>query len=120
MALIACADPDDTLAVHRASAHPARRAGEKLSDAVARAELAFRSASAHGCQPGEAGRVWAIFGLLTTAERSTFTGRFGVRSRMQRPLRESEEAAAARYRVHVSRTPARIPRACRIVIYFEN
>ena len=96
-ALIACADPDDTLAVHRAATHPARRAGEKLSDAVARAELAFRSASAHGCHPGEAGRFWAVFGLLTAAERSTFTGRFGVRSRMQRPLRESEEAAAARH-----------------------
>ena len=96
-ALIACADPDDTLAVHRAATQPARKAGEKLSDAAARAELAFRSAAAHGCQPGEAGRFWAVFGLLTTSERSTFTGRPGVRGRMQRPLRESMEAATARH-----------------------
>jgi hypothetical protein len=98
-ALIACADPDDTLAVHRVATHPALRADEKLSDAVACTELAFRSASAHGCQParGEGFRCWAVFCLLTAAERSTFTGHFRVRSRMQRPLRESEEAATARH-----------------------
>jgi hypothetical protein len=83
MALIACADSEDTLAVHRAASQPARNAGEKLSDAVARAGLAIRSASAHGCQPGEAGRHWAVFGLLMAAERSTFSSRFGVGGRMR-------------------------------------
>ncbi len=97
-ALITCADPDDTLAVHRSATQPARKAGEKLSDAVARAELAFRSTAAHCCQPGEACRFWAVFCLLTTLERSTFTSRPGVRGRMQRPLRESVEAATARHR----------------------
>ncbi len=59
---------------------------------VARAELAFLSAAAHGCQPAdsEAGRFWAVFGLLTTMESSTFTCRPGVCCRKQRPLRESE------------------------------
>jgi hypothetical protein len=78
----------------------------RSSDAVARAELAFRAAATHGCKLGEAGRFWAIFGLMSSAERSSFTGRSGVRGRMQRPLRESEEAAAAR---HVDR---RSPTSC--------
>ena len=86
-----------TPTIHWPSIVQPRNAGEKLSDAAARAELAFRSASAHGCQPGEAGRFWAVFGFLTALERSTFTGRPGVRGRMQRPLRESVEAATARH-----------------------
>ena len=96
-ALIACADPDDALACHYEANRPHRNAGEKLSDALAREELAFRAAAAHGCKPGEAGRFWAVFGLLSSAERSAFTGRPGVRGRMQRPLRESAAAAAARH-----------------------
>ena len=64
---------------------------------MARAELSFRAAAAHGCKPGEAGLFWAIFGLMSSAERSAFTGRPGVSSRMQRPLREYEDAAAARH-----------------------
>ena len=96
-ALISCADPDETLACHYAATHPRRLTGEKLSDAAARTELAFRAAAAHGCKPGEAGRFWAVFGLLTSAERSTYTGRPGVRARLQRPLRESEGDAAARH-----------------------
>ncbi len=67
-ALIACSDPDDALACHYAATHPKRHAGEKLSDAVDRADLAFRAAAAHHCQPAAAGRFWAIYGLLTPSE----------------------------------------------------
>ncbi len=38
-ALIACSDPDDALACHYAATHPKRHAGERLSDAVDRADL---------------------------------------------------------------------------------
>ena len=96
-ALISCADPDEALACHYEASRPRRNAGEKLSDAVARAELAFRAAAAHGCKPLDAGRFWAIFGLMSSAERSAFTGRAGVRGRMQRPLRESDAAAISRH-----------------------
>jgi hypothetical protein len=41
-ALIACADPDHTLAVHRVANHPALRADEKLSDAVACLQIRIR------------------------------------------------------------------------------
>ena len=97
-ALIACADPGDALACHYEACRPRRRAGEKLSDAVARVEMAFRAAAAHGCSPTAAGRFWAIFGLLTPAEQSAYTGRPGVLGQLRRPLHESDESAAARYR----------------------
>ena len=76
-ALIACSDPDDALACHYAATHPRRQPSEKLSDAVACADLAFRAASAHHCEPAAAGRFWAVYGLLTPPERSTvtYTGR---------------------------------------------
>ena len=96
-ALISCADPDDALPCRYAACHPRRKPGEKLSDAVARADLAFLAACAHSCQPGTAGSFWAVYGLHTLSERSTHTGRPGVRGRLQRPLRESEETAGARY-----------------------
>jgi soluble lytic murein transglycosylase-like protein len=64
VALITCSDPNDALASHYATSHTKRRpgVGEKLSDAVARVELAFRSEStaAYGCHPAEAGRFWAL------------------------------------------------------------
>ena len=97
-ALIACSDPDDALACHYAATHPRRHPSEKLSDAVARADLAFRAAAAHHCEPAAAGRFWAVYGLLTPQERSTYTGRPGVRGQLQRPLRETAEAAATRYK----------------------
>ena len=62
-----------------------------------RADLAFRAAAAHHCEPAAAGRFWAVYGLLTPSERSTYTGRPGVRAQLQRPLSESAEAAASRY-----------------------
>ena len=96
-ALIACADPDDALACHYAATHPKRHPGERLSAAVDRADLAFRAAAAHHCEPAAAGRFWAVYGLLTPSERSTYTGRPGVRAQLQRPLSESAEAAASRY-----------------------
>jgi hypothetical protein len=77
-ALISCADPDDALASHYAASHTKRRAGEKLSEAVAPLERAFRSAAAHGCQPAEAGRFCALYGLPTPQERSAYTGRPGA------------------------------------------
>ena len=95
-ALISCADPDDALASHYAASHPKRRAGEKLSEAVARVERAFRSAAAYGCQPADAGRFWALYGLLTPQERSAYTGRPGVRSQLQRPFCETEAATGRR------------------------
>ncbi len=61
------------------------------------AELAFRKAAAHGCQPAAAGRFWAVFDLLTPAEQSSYTGRPGVLTRLRRPLHESEEAATTRF-----------------------
>ena len=97
-ALIACSDPDDALACHYAASHPRRNPGEKLSDAVSRADLAFRAAAAHHCEPAAAGRFWAVYGLLTPTERSTYTGRPGIRGQLQRPLRETLEAAATRYK----------------------
>ena len=96
-ALIACSDPDDALACHYAASHPSRHSGEKLSDAVARADLAFRAAAAHHCQPAAAGCFWAVYGLLTPPERSTYTGRPGVRGQLQRPLHETKAAADLRY-----------------------
>ena len=67
---------------------------------MARAELALRAAAAHGCKPLDAGRLWAIFGPMSSAERSASTGRAGVRGRMQRPLRASDDAAISR-RAHL-------------------
>ena len=96
-ALIACSDPDDALACHYAATHPRRQPNEKLSDAVDRADLAFRAAAAHHCEPAAAGRFWAVYGLLTPPERSTYTGRPWVRIQLQRPLRETAEVAATRY-----------------------
>jgi hypothetical protein len=63
---------------------------------VARLELAFRSAAAYGCQPAEAGRFWALYGLLTPQERLADSGRLGVRSQLQRPFCETEGATASR------------------------
>ena len=54
-ALIACADPDDALACHYAATHPKRHPGERLSAAVDRADLAFRAAAAHHCEPAASG-----------------------------------------------------------------
>lgn len=96
-ALIACADPGDALICHYEASRPQRRAGEKLSDAVARAGMAFRAAAAHGCEPAPAGRFWAIFGLLGPAEQSAYTGRPGVQDNLRRPLHETEAAATSRY-----------------------
>ena len=67
---------------------------------MARAELALRAAAAHGRKPLDAGRLWAIFGPMSSAERSASTGRAGVRGRMQRPLRASDDAAISR-RAHL-------------------
>ncbi len=62
-----------------------------------RAELAFRTAAAHGCQPAAAGRYWAVFGLLTDLTPAEQSGRPGVLTRLRRPLHESEEAATTRF-----------------------
>ncbi len=64
-----------------------------------RTELAFRTAAAHGCQPAAAGRFWAVFGLLTPTEQSSYTGRPGVLALLRRPLHESEAAASTRFQV---------------------
>jgi hypothetical protein len=64
-ALIACSDPDDALACHYAASHPQRQPGERLGNAAARADLAFRAAAAHHCQPPAAGRFWAVYGVLS-------------------------------------------------------
>ena len=96
-ALIACSDPGDALACHYEACRPRRRGDEKLSEAAARAEMAFRAAAAHGCSPTAAGRFWAIFGLLTQAEQSAYTGRPGVLDRLRRSLHETEESTAARF-----------------------
>ena len=95
-AIIATTDPSAVLQSHHEASRPKRRPGERLVDAVLRAELAFRTAAAHGCQPAAAGRFWAVFGLLTPAEQSSYTGRPGVLARLRRPLHESEEAATTR------------------------
>ena len=39
-----------------------------------RADLAFRAAAARHREPAAAGRFWAVYGLLTPAERSTYAG----------------------------------------------
>jgi hypothetical protein len=96
-AIIATTDPSAILQSHHEASRPKRRSGERLVDAVLRAELAFRTAAAHGCQPAAAGRFWAVFGLLTPAEQSSYTGRPGVLTRLRRPLHESEEAATTRF-----------------------
>jgi hypothetical protein len=77
-AIIATTDPSAVLQSHHEASRPKRRSGERLVDAVLRAKLAFRTAAAHGCQPAAAGRFWAVFGLLTPAEQSSYTGRPGV------------------------------------------
>ena len=96
-AIIATTDPSAVLQSHHEASRPKRRSGERLVDAVLRAELAFRTAAAHGCQPAAAGRFWAVFGLLTPTEQSSYTGRPGVLARLRRPLHESEEAATTRF-----------------------
>ena len=66
------------LPLHCESAtHPNRHSSAQLSAVVDRAELAFRAAAAHHFEPAEAGRFWAVNGLIITAERSTYTGRPG-------------------------------------------
>ncbi len=60
-------------------------------------ELVFWTAAAHGYQPAAAGRFWAVFGLLTPAEQSSYTGRPGVLALLCRPLHESEAAASMRF-----------------------
>jgi hypothetical protein len=92
-AIIATTDPIAVLQSHHEASRPKRRSGERLVDAVPRAELAFRTAAAHGCQPAAAGRFWAVFGLFTPAEQSSYTGHPGVLARLHHPLHESEEAA---------------------------
>ncbi len=64
-AIIATIDPSAVLQSHHEASRPKRRSGERLVDAVLRAELALRTAAAHGCQPAAVGRFWAVFGLLT-------------------------------------------------------
>ncbi len=91
-AFIACANPSDALTCHFSLG---LRPGEKLSGASARAEMTFLAAAAHGCQPEAAGRFWAIFGLLTSAEKSSYTGHPGVQDQLRRPLHESEAAACS-------------------------
>jgi hypothetical protein len=88
-AIIATIDPSAALQSHHEASRPKRRSGERLVDAVLRAKLAFqvRSAAAHGCQPAAVGRFWAVFGLLTPAEQSFYTGGPGVLARLRRPLR---------------------------------
>jgi hypothetical protein len=96
-AIIATTDPSAILQSHYEASRPKRRSGERLVDAVLRTELAFRTAAAHGCQPAAAGRFWAVFGLLTPTEQSSYTGRPGVLARLRRPLHESEAAASTRF-----------------------
>ena len=74
-AFIACADPDDALACHYAATRPKRHPGERLSAAVDRADPAFRAAAAHHRETAAAACVWAVYGLLTPSEHSTYTGR---------------------------------------------
>ena len=95
--IIATADPGAVLQSDHEASRPKRRSGERLADAVLRAELAFRTAAAHGCQPVAAGRFWAVFGLLTPTEQSCYTGRPGGLALLRRPLHESEEAATTRF-----------------------
>ncbi len=97
MAFIACSksDPDNALACHYAASHrdPRRNPGETLSDAVSRADLAFRAAAAHHCALGC--HFLAVYWLLTPTERSTYTGRPGIRDQLQRPFKLCETLEAA-------------------------
>ncbi len=95
--LIATTDPSAVLQSHHENSRPKRRSGERLVDAVLRAELAFRTAAAHGCQPAAASRFLAVFGLLNPSEQSSYTGRPGVLARLRRPLHEFEESATTRF-----------------------
>ena len=74
-----------------------RSATPASSLAVHRADLACRAAAAHHCEPAAVGRFWAVYGPLTPAKRSNYSGRPGVRDQLQRPLSETAEAAASRY-----------------------
>jgi hypothetical protein len=96
-AIIATTDPSAVLQSHHEAFLPRRQSRERLVDAVLRAELAFRTSAAHGCKPAAAGHYWAVFGLLTPAEQSSYTGLPGVLTRLRRPLHESEEAATTRF-----------------------
>ena len=96
-ALVSCAGWSGDLSSHQEATHPARRNAESLQAATARAEHNWRAAAALGCCPSTAGCFWALFGLLTVAERALFTGRPGVNERMLRPFQEPAEAANRRY-----------------------
>ena len=75
---------------------PKPHPSERLRTAVDRVDFAFRAAAAHHCEPAAAGCFWAVYGLLTPAERSIYTGSPGVHDQPQRTLRETAEAAASR------------------------
>jgi hypothetical protein len=88
-------DPSAVLQSHEGASLPKRRSGERLVDAVLRAELAFRTAAALCCQLAAACRFWAVFGLVTPAKQSSYTGRPGVLAWLRRLLHESEEDATS-------------------------
>ena len=96
-ALVSCAGWSGDAVAYQEATHPTRRHAEPLQVATARAEHNWRAADVLGFGPLPAGRFWALFGMLTTAERAVFSGRPGVNERMLRPFRESADAANRRF-----------------------
>ena len=97
VALASCCSPDDNLLCHRAATNPRRHANEPLSQATARAEQAFRAAAALGCVLPPSLQFWAVYGILTTQERDTFTSQPGIPDQLIRQLAEQPAEATARY-----------------------
>ena len=73
---------------------PDRKSAEPLKMAiVGGAEQLWRAVAALDCEPSPAGRFYALFGLLTTAEGQLFTSQACMQARLIVPRRESRAAA---------------------------
>ena len=85
LALVNRCGPEDVLKVYHAATNPLRQPQEPLNLATVRVEHQWRTAAALHCEPNPAGRFWALFSVLTPAERQLFTNLTGVQARLVYP-----------------------------------
>ena len=97
LALVTCCGPEEALKVYSAATNPLRQPREPLNLATFRVEHQWHAAAALHCEPNPAGRFWALFSVLTPAERQLFTNMTGIQARLVASLGESLEAATARH-----------------------
>ena len=97
LALVNCCSPEDALKIYQAATTPLRHPQEPLNLTTVRVEHQWRTAAAIHCEPNPAGRFWALFSVLTPAERQLFTNLSGIQARLVVSLGQSPEAAKARH-----------------------